>query len=88
MASPSQLIAAINLLDVGPQTSWTLIMPTVDLDGNPLSNGLSCGILFGDNISTLTLTGTFRNTPPITAAAGQVYNFIYSTATNSWWNAS
>ena len=88
MASPTQLVAALNLLDVGARSSWTLIMPTTDMDGNPLSDGLSCGILFGDNIATLTLTGTFRNTAPITATAGQVYNFIYSTATNSWWNAS
>ncbi len=88
MASPSQLVAAFNFLDVGPQSSWTLIMPTVDLDGDPLSDGLSCGVAFGDNITTLTLTGTFRNTAPITATAGQVYNFIYSVATSSWWNAS
>jgi hypothetical protein len=88
MSGSSNLIAAFNFLDVGPQSSYTLVMPTTDTDGNPLSDGLSCGIAFGDTISTLTLTGSFRHTPPITAAAGQVYNFIYSIKTNSWWNAS
>ena len=87
MSSPSQLTASMNLLDVGPQSSWTLIMPTMDNDGNPLSDGVTCGVSFGDTITTLTITGTFRTTAPIAATAGQVLRFQYSVVTNSWWNA-
>ena len=77
----------MNLLDNGPQSSLTLVMPAADMDGNPLSDGITCGISFGDNITTLTLSGTFRRPPPTSASAGQVINFRYSVNTNSWWNA-
>lgn len=81
------LITANNLVDLGPLLSLTLVMPTTDTDGNPLSDGIECSISFGDNITTLTLSGTFRSTPPTSAGAGQVMNFSYSVMTNSWWNA-
>jgi hypothetical protein len=82
-----QLIAASNLLDKGALASVTLVMPVVDGDGNPLSDGIELSISFGDAVTTLTLYGTFRNTPPTSASAGQVLNFRYSINTNSWWNA-
>ncbi len=81
------LLAASNLFDKGPQFSATLVMPTTDADGNALSDGLELGISFGDAIQHLTLSGPFRNAPPISVGAGQVLNFRYSTITNSWWNA-
>ena len=83
----STLIAAANLVDLGPLTSLILVMPTVDGDGNPISDGIELGISFGDAITMLTLVGTFRSAVPTTASAGQVVNFRYSAMTNSWWNA-
>jgi hypothetical protein len=82
-----QLVTTLNMLDIGPVTSLTLDMPVIDTDGNPLSDGITCGVSFGDNITTLTWSGTFRNTPPASASAGGVINFRFSTNTNSWWNA-
>jgi hypothetical protein len=81
------LIAASNLVDLGPLASVTLVMPTTDGDGNPLSDGTELSISFGDTITTLTLSGVFRSMAPTSALAGQVMNFRYSINTNSWWNA-
>jgi hypothetical protein len=81
------LLAANNYIELGPLASVTLVMPTLDGDGNPLSDGIELSISFGDAITVLTLSGTFRNTPPTTASAGQVLNFSYNINTNSWWNA-
>lgn len=75
-----------NLLD-GTASSLTLTMPTTDTDGNPLSDGITCGVTFGGNITTLTFVGTFHLAPPASATAGQVLNFKYSANTSSWWNA-
>jgi hypothetical protein len=82
-----QLATTSNLLDKGPQSSLMLVMPIIDTDGDPLSDGITCGVSFGDNITTLTWLGAFRNAPPASASAGQVRNFRYSVNTNSWWNA-
>ena len=81
------LLATPNLLDKGPLGSATLVMPTTDPDGNPISDGMEMSISFGDAITNLTLVGTFRTPPPMSASAGQVLNFRYSINTNSWWNA-
>lgn len=83
----SSLIAAANLVDLGPLPFLTLIMPTLDADGNPISDGIELGISFGDAVTVLTLVGSFRSAVPTTASAGQVLNFQYSAMTNSWWNA-
>ena len=76
-----------NHIDFGPLSSLTLVMPTMDSDGNPLISGIDVSISFGDTITSLTLSGAFRSTIPTSALAGQVMNFSYSTDTNSWWNA-
>jgi hypothetical protein len=76
-----------NHIDYGPLASLTLVMPTTDSDGNALISGIDVSISFGDAITTLTLTGSFRSTVPASASAGQVLNYSYSTNTNSWWNA-
>jgi hypothetical protein len=81
-----QLVTASNLLD-GTASSANLIMPTADSDGNPLSDGITCGITFGGAIATLTFVGSFHSATPTSASAGQVLNFKYSTNTSSWWNA-
>ncbi len=87
MATASaQLDTTVNLID-GTQSALTLIMPAADTDGNPLSDGITCGISFGGNITTLTLSGTFQTSAPTSASAGQVMNFRYSANTGTWWNA-
>ena len=85
--SKNELIAAANLVDLGPLTSLMLVMPTVDGDGNPISDGIELSISFGDSITMLNLVGPFRSAVPTSASAGQVLNFRYSAMTNSWWNA-
>lgn len=87
MSGSTVLAASVNLVDFGPQTSYEFIMPTVDNDGNLLSDGTTLSISFGAAITTLTLTGAFRTPQVTTATAGQVMNFRYSTNTASWWNA-
>jgi hypothetical protein len=83
-----QLSTTFNVID-GSTTaaSETLIMPTADTDGNPLSDGITCGISFGVAVTALTLSGSFRTAAPTSASAGQVMNFRYSANTGSWWNA-
>lgn len=81
------LIAASNLVDKGPLSSLTLVMPTVDSDGNPLITGIEVSISFGDAVASLVLSGVFRNSVPTSALAGQVMRFSYNIDTNSWWNA-
>jgi hypothetical protein len=89
MAAIFQAAAVFNQIDVGtpPLAALTIIMPTVDTDGNPLIDGIMCGFSFGENVTLLSWTGAFRSTPPTSASAGQVLNFLYSINTNSWWNA-
>ena len=85
--SKNELIAASNLVDLGPLSSLMLVMPTVDGDGNPISDGIELSISFGDAITMLVLSGPFRSAVPTTVSGGQVLNFRYSAMTSSWWNA-
>lgn len=81
-----QLSAVHNILD-GTASLLNLIMPETDMDGNPLSDGITCGVSFGGAITTLTFTGPMQFTAPSSASAGQVINFRYSVNTSSWWYA-
>jgi len=65
--------------------SYTVVMPTTDNDGNPLQDGISCNVTFGVDVTSLTWTGPFMSAPPTSVTTGQVFNFSYSTSTNSWW---
>jgi hypothetical protein len=89
MAAIFQATTTFNTIDVEtpPLAALTIIMPTVDTDGNPLSDGITCGFSFGESITALSWAGTFRSATPTSASAGQVLNFRYSINTNSWWNA-
>lgn len=84
--SSAQLATTVNLIS-GTQSTLTLVMPTTDTDGNPLSDGITCGISFDGAITTLTLSGSFQTTAPTSASAGAVMNFRYSGNTQTWWNA-
>ena len=87
MATASaQLATTVNLIS-GTQTALTLVMPTTDTDGNPLSDGITCGISFDGAITTLTLSGSFQTPAPTSASPGKVMNFRYSANTGTWWNA-
>ncbi len=83
---PLQLATTSNLLDGTTTGTLELFMPLTDTDGNPLSDGITCSVHFGGNVTTLSLVGAFQTAVPTSASAGQVMNFRYSANTGTWWN--
>lgn len=86
----TNLLTGKNLIGLaGNLTGQTFNMPSVDKLGNALTGGLGTSLsVAGGNISGLSFGGgSFASSPPSSLNAGQVLNFEWSSATNSWWNA-
>jgi hypothetical protein len=62
------------------------VMPTVDVNGNSLSDGIGMSISFGADAPQISWNGSFAVSPPTAVTAGQVLNFSWSGSTQSWWN--
>jgi len=73
-----------NIFDAaGALATGTIIMPA-----SP-TNGQLCKLVFGQNITTLTINGNGNNVAdaPTSASAGNSFEFIYHSANTSWYRA-